>query len=151
MNSRSGRWGKWELGRVSADWVNEHPRDMVLTRPLLYVDRHRVRWESHIGEGTNGASVPWFFRRLCPAYIGFYRRASVVYDVACARKGRRYGSEERRPSWQVHRMFYEASRLDIEIMAEEIDNKWQRRLWVCWSVAVAWAMWCGVRVFGPRF
>jgi len=98
---------------------------ILVDREVVYVDRHRYRWVADTGRVINGASVPWFFRRVFPAYIGMYRRPSVIHDVACARQDR--------PSKEVHQMFYEAMRCDGV------------------GPIQSWVMWAAVRVFGPRF
>ena len=111
---------------VAAVWSNCPPfRDMRLTHPLVFVDKHSVPWAAMPGRIINGASIPWFFRRLFPCYIGSYRRASVLHDVACEDKDR--------PSWQVHRMFHEVMIYDGT------------------GPVKAWLLWAAVWIFGPRF
>jgi len=116
-------WGRF-VGNIEAEWLSDG-RKMRILRRVLYLDAHGGRWTAEAGEVVNGASVPWFFRRLFPAYIGFYRRASVFHDTACWRR--------ESPSWMVHRMFYEAMLCDGV------------------GPVQAWLMWAAVRVFGPRF
>ena len=117
-------WGYF-IGTVSVKWSTVDARTMKLISVVTYVDRFGYRWASYVGDVINGASVPWFFRRLFPAYIGRYRRATVLHDVAC--------TERNRPSWRVHLMFFEAMRCDGV------------------GPIQAWVLWAAVRAFGPRF
>ena len=121
--SGSRRWG-WFEGTVRTEWLISG-RDMFTLGPRVYVDHTEKRWSVPIHSIINGASVPWFFRRVFPAYVGKYRYATVVHDHYCTTKIV--------PSWQVHRMFYEAMR--------------------CGGTGplTAWLMWAAVRCFGPRF
>lgn len=124
MNDRDP-WGYF-TGPVQVKWISDDPRLMiVINMDVVYVDRCGFRWIADIGRVINGASVPWFFRRVFPAYVGLYRRATVIHDVACRRQDR--------SSKDVHRMFYEAMRCDGV------------------GAVQAWIMWAAVRVFGPRF
>ncbi len=139
-------------GEVGNDWPGDHPRIIRLTRTIYYFDPDGVEWDADRGEVVNGASTGWFFRRLFPAFVGFYRRATVFHDVACKSK--------RRPSKQVHLMFWNGMRCDILNMA-----RWEwkfrgrtivapDRLWsfVCWERACqAWVIGMAVNWFGPRF
>ena len=120
----SGLWGQME-GVVSTDWVTDDPRKMVVTSRLTYTDPYHLTWIVRPGQEINGASTGWFLRRLFPAYVGRYRRATVFHDTACEAK--------LQPSWKVHRMFFAAMRY---------DGVW------AWK---AWVMWAAVRTFGPRF
>ncbi len=136
-------WGQFE-GEVHAAWSEYDPRVMRITRPLRYVDSQGVPWYVQAESVVNGASTGWFFRRLFPAFVGFYRRATVFHDVYCESRDI--------PSPRVHRMFYEAMRCDIGNMAKpKRCPKW------CWElvcgvrVAKAGIMWAAVRCFGPRF
>lgn len=112
------------IGKVSTDW-HYAGRAMTLTAPVAFTDARGQHWLAHVGSIINGASVPRFFIRLFPAYVGKYRRATVIHDVYCTTK--------ERPSRDVHRMFYEAMRCDGT------------------NIVTAWLMWLAVRVFGPRF
>ncbi len=120
------QWGHYvPPAEVCVEWLESHPRRMLLTRSIQYVGPDGLTWGAIAGDVINGASVPWFFRRVFPAYIGRYRRATVIHDSECVAK--------RRPSWQVHRMFYAAMRCDSV------------------GPLQAWIMWAAVRTFGPRF
>ena len=112
-------------GNFTFAWLSGDPRRMILTQMVTYRDRQGELWTATSGRTINGASVPWFFRRIFPAYIGRYRRATVLHDVAC--------EDKREPSWKVHRMFYQAMRCGGT------------------NVVTAWLMWAAVRMFGPRF
>ena len=118
------RWGYF-IGPVQTWWSLVDPRTMTVSRAVTYVDRNRKQWCVPEGTGINGASVPWLLRRLFPAYIGYYRRATVIHDWAC--------SVREEPSPVVHRMFYEAMRCDQT------------------PAITACLMYAAVRVFGPRF
>ena len=131
-------------GTVQTRWVPDHPRNMRLLETVRFIDRRGKTWLAEPSTIINGASTGWFFRRLFPAYVGFYRRTSVLHDYYCTKKSR--------PSWAVHRMFREAMITDIYNMAK--PNRCPRWMWwlVCKArVAQAWIMWVPVRMFGPRF
>jgi len=113
------------FGVIKTRWLSGHPRDMRLMETVRFTDPRGESWYAYRDSIINGASTGWFFRRLFPAYVGFYRRASVFHDAYCAAKTR--------PSWMVHRMFREAMLTDGT------------------HPVVAWIMWLPVRVFGPRF
>lgn len=117
-------WGEIN-GPVRTEWFADEPRRMTVLDWIVYVDKRRVRWTVAPGTVVDGASVPWFFRRVFPAYIGFYRRATVLHDMAC--------ESRHATSWQVHRMFFEAMRCDGT------------------NPLTAWLLWAAVRMFGPRF
>jgi hypothetical protein len=117
-------WGEF-YDPVNVLWEHNGSRDMLLVREVRYEDKRGLVWTAPKNSRINGASVPWFFRRVFPAYIGKYRRASVIHDVYCESK--LYSS------WKVHRMFYEAMRCDGT------------------HCVTTWLMWAAVRIFGPRF
>ena len=110
------------LGSVQAEWDNNHPRDMRLLQDVVYVDPRGETWTAFSGEVINGASTGWFLRRLFPAYVGWYRRATVIHDV--------YISRKYKPQWKVHLMFFEASMSD--------GTPWLK----------AYCMWLGVVSYG---
>ena len=113
------------IGRVLTEWSTIDPRIMKVKNHLSYTDPRGNKWDVPSGTVVDGASTGWFLRRLFPAFVGLYRRATVFHDYYCM--------EKMCPSWQVHRMFWEAMRCD--------DT----------HPVTAWLMWFGVRVFGPRF
>lgn len=62
-------------------------------------------WEAPAGSVIDGASIPSsFWMVVGPPFVGDYRRASVLHDVACQRKDR--------PHDQTHLAFYSAMRAD---------------------------------------
>lgn len=94
-------------GKVVTEWLQQGGafRDMRLLEDFAYIDPSEKRWLAPAGSIINGASIPKFFwNTLGPPYVGRYRRASVVHDVACV--------EKTAPSEQVHRMFYDACLCD---------------------------------------
>jgi len=113
------------FGAVKTTWLPDHPRNMRLIERVTFRDRRHRQWVAEKESVINGASTGWFLRRLFPAYVGRYRRATVLHDCYCEKRTA--------PSWRVHRMFREAMLADGT------------------SLAVAWILWAGVRLFGPRF
>jgi len=94
-------------GEVQTQWLttDEPNRQMRLLAQFIFVDQNGTRWEANIGDVIDGASIPQFLWSLVgSSFVGDYRRASVLHDVACDQKTR--------PSKDVHRMFYEAMRAD---------------------------------------
>lgn len=112
-------------GTVRTEWVEDDPRNMRIISDLVYTDSRNVSWKTSKNTVVNGASTGWFLRRVLPAYVGWYRRATVFHDDYCDRK--------ECASWKVHRMFYEASICDGTCLVK------------------AWVMWFFIRVFGPKF
>jgi hypothetical protein len=95
-------------GDVETRWLvhGGADREMELLREFAFVDSKGYRWVAHSGEKVDGASIPeqvWSTVAGTP-FIGEYRRASVVHDVACDR--------HEKTSREAHRMFYEAMRTD---------------------------------------
>jgi hypothetical protein len=85
---------------------NGPDRDMVLDRDFWFVDRNNKRWDASKGEIIDGASIPRALWTLVGSpYTGFYRRASIVHDVAC----RKAGSDSKLRK-EADRMFYDACR-----------------------------------------
>ncbi|HYN81189.1 MAG TPA: DUF1353 domain-containing protein [Gemmatimonadaceae bacterium] len=95
-------WGKFE-GALQTEWLS-NGRDMKLLAAFAYVDQASMRWAAPTGSIVNGASIPQpFWSFIGGPFEGKYRNASVVHDVACDRRDK--------PWKDVHRMFYNASRL----------------------------------------
>jgi hypothetical protein len=96
-----GNWGRFE-GRVVTEWLDDG-RDMRLVEPFVYVDVAGTHWPAPAESVVNGASIPQaFWSVIGGPFVGRFRNASVVHDVACV---------ERTRNWrEVHRMFYEACR-----------------------------------------
>lgn len=112
-------------GPVRTAWLINHPRKMVVISELRYNDLAGRQWKVPAGAIIDGASTGWFLRRILPAFVGRYRRATVFHDYACKARAL--------PSPKVHSMFFEAM----------VDDGV--------PVVQAWLMWLAVRVFGPRF
>ena len=94
-------------GEVQTQWLtaDEPNRQMRLLAPFVFVDQKGERWVANIGDVIDGASIPRILWTVAGSpFVGDYRRASVLHDVACDQKTR--------PSKDVHRMFYEAMRAD---------------------------------------
>ncbi len=117
-------WGRFD-GEVVARWEDDG-RQMTLVEDFAYVDPSQVSWAAPAGSVVNGASIPRAFWSLIGGpFEGRFRNASVVHDVACVVRERR---------WQdAHRMFHDACR--------------------CGGVhaAQAAAMYYAVYHFGPRW
>jgi len=91
------------IGEVKTLWLKEEGPDrrMTLIESFAFVDPNGKRWDAPAGHVIDGASIPQFLWSLAGSpYIGDYRRASVLHDVACDAKTE--------PSKAVHRMFYDA-------------------------------------------
>ena len=124
MKRQQKNFGQF-VGDVITVWNADHLCYMTLQKPFTYYDSAGIKWTADAGEVINGASTGWFFRRLFPAFVGRYRRATVLHDVYCVKRIR--------PSWAVHLMFYQAMRCDG-------TGPFQ-----------AYLLWIAVRLFGPRF
>lgn len=120
------RWGCF-IGDVDARWLHENGQDrrMELNRRFTFTDAQGVEWDAPKGSVVDGASIPRPLWWLVDPFVGDYRYASVIHDVAC--------QERKRPWQQVHRAFYEAMRCAGQ------------------SAFKAWAMYQAVRVGGPRW
>ena len=98
--------GKFE-GVVVAKWLQHsgNDRDMELLEDFVYVDPDGKRWLAPSGSVVNGASIPEpLWNIIGSPFVGDYRRASVIHDVACV--------EKEEPHKAVHLMFYHAMRAD---------------------------------------
>ena len=116
-------------GEVTAIWLRHagKDRDMRLTADFAFIDSRGVQWDAPRGRVINGASIPeilWSSVVGTP-YVGDFRRASVVHDVAC--------DDKTRPHEQVHYMFYEA------MLCDGVPE--ERAL----------LMYIAVRLFGPKW
>ena len=97
-------FGRFE-GNVVARWLDHRgdDRDMELLEDFIYIDPDDKQWVAPKGSVINGASIPSaLWSSVGPPYVGDYRRASVVHDVACEKKTE--------PHEAVHLMFYYAMR-----------------------------------------
>lgn len=94
--------GQFE-GEVRVEWVVHAGADrrMRLLEDFAFVDSQGFRWVAAEGDEIDGASIPKiFWTTEGSPFVGDYRRASVLHDVACQKKTE--------PSKAVHQMFYEA-------------------------------------------
>lgn len=99
--NHTGPFGHF-VGTVKTEWI-EPDRKMRLLDDFAYVDPAGAEWKAPKGSVVDGASIPQVLWSVVGSpYTGEYRNASVVHDVACAKRNK---------PWQdVHRMFYEACR-----------------------------------------
>ena len=116
-------------GDVDTRWLvhGGADREMELLSEFAFIDSQGYRWAAHRGERVDGASIPdqvWSTVVGTP-FIGDYRRASVVHDVACER--------HEKTSREAHRMFYEA------MLADGTEK------------ARALLFYTAVRLFGPQW
>lgn len=116
-------------GQVDAQWLRQagEDRDMRLLSDFAFIDSRGIRWDAPAGRTINGASIPEILwsKIVGTPYIGDYRRASVVHDVAC---------EDRvKPHEEVHRMFYDA------VLCDGVSEE------------RAFLMYAAVRLFGPKW
>jgi hypothetical protein len=116
-------------GEVETQWLRHSgaDRDMRLLADFAFIDSRGVVWPGPAGRTVNGASIPavLWSRIVGTPYVGDYRRATVVHDVAC--------QDKTRPHEEVHYMFYEAMLCDG--VAED----------------QALLMYTAVRLFGPKW
>jgi hypothetical protein len=120
-------FGKFK-GDVVARWLTHDgdDRDMELQKDFSYTDPDGVVWMAPKGSVVNGASIPGaLWATVGSPFVGDYRRASVIHDVACGQR--------RQPHEAVHLMFYSAMRADG----------------VSWSRANV--MYQAVKQFGPKW
>lgn len=91
-------------GPVCCEWRDDG-RLIMLLRDLSFIDGRGVVWTAPAGSVVDGASIPRIAWRLIGSpFVGRYRRASVIHDVYCACKTRR---------WQaVHAVFYKMMAVD---------------------------------------
>ena len=93
------------IGRAVAEWLPSSPRKMKLEHDFSFVDALGFSWDALKGDIVDGASIPTFFWYFIGSpFIGKYRRASIIHDVYCQSKSM--------PHKQVHKMFYQAMRVD---------------------------------------
>lgn len=88
------------IGAVEARWLSDG-RKMRLLEDFSFIDSRQHQWIAPKGSVIDGASIPREMWSMTGSpFVGRYRRASVIHDVACV---------ERTQSHElVHRMFYEA-------------------------------------------
>lgn len=120
-------------GEVRTLWLvegevgdDDPDRRMQLLEDFAFVDPNGVRWLAPAGSRIDGASIPRVLWSVAgDPFIGQYRRASVLHDVAC--------NERTRPSKDVHRMFYDAMIADGTSTAQAVE------------------FYTAVRLFGPHW
>lgn len=101
-------------------------RRMQLLEDFAFVDPNGVRWLAPAGSKIDGASIPRMLWSVAgDPFIGQYRRASVLHDVAC--------DDRTRPSKVVHRMFYDAMIADGTSETQAVE------------------FYTAVRLFGPHW
>ena len=94
-------------GRVITEWLKDTKDDrlMRLEEDFTFIDDNRIEWTATKGNITDGASIPHYLWSVMGAPLaGKYRRAAVIHDVFC--------KNESRPYQAVHKMFYEAMKVD---------------------------------------
>ncbi len=100
------QYGTFE-GDVVARWLTHvgDDRDMMLLEDFAFTGPDAKRWIAPKGSVVNGASIPAaLWSTVGPPFVGDYRRATVIHDVAC--------DEKTEPHDQVHLVFYYAMRAD---------------------------------------
>lgn len=117
------------VGNVDARWLIDDGEDrkMQLLANFTFIDSTNFTWQANVGDIVDGTSIPeavWSEVVGTP-FIGEYRRASVVHDVAC--------DKHIKTSKEAHRMFYEAMLVDGT------------------SSARALLFYTAVRLFGPQW
>ena len=94
-------------GDVVAQWLTHggDDRDMKLLQAFAFIDPSGKRWVAPKGSIVNGASIPSvLWSTVGPPFVGDYRRATVIHDVACV--------EKTEPHERVHLAFYYGMRAD---------------------------------------
>ncbi|MBV8044653.1 DUF1353 domain-containing protein [Pluralibacter sp.] len=79
-------------GNVVTQWLKEHgpDRNMVLMQDFHYTDPSSRVWPAPAGSIINGVSIPQtLWSTIGSPYIGDYRLASVIHDVACTQGANR--------------------------------------------------------------
>lgn len=116
-------------GEVETRWLRHGgpDRKMQLLADFAYIDRSGYAWLAVKGDTVDGASIPdeLWSRLVGTPFVGDYRRATVVHDVACQR--------QIKTSREAHRMFYQAL-LEDGVAKER-----------------ALLMYTAVRLFGPKW
>ncbi len=92
------------VGDVVARWLKDG-RKMKLREDFQFVDSKGIKWTVPKGSVVDGANIPKIlWASVGPPFVGKYRRATVLHDVACV--------ERSKPHKKVHRMLYEAMLAD---------------------------------------
>ena len=113
------------IGRVVTKWLKDG-RNMILIEDFCFIDSKGRKWIASKGDKINGASIPKILWSVIgPPFVGKYRRATVLHDVACDKKNKPYKA--------VHRMFYDAMLTD-KVSKLKADKMYQ-----------------AVYIFGPKW
>lgn len=117
-------WGEYR-GEVRVEWLDDG-RSMRLLDDYSYTDPQGITWVAPVDSVVDGASIPRIgWSSVGPPFVGLYRNASVIHDIAC---------DEKKRSWEaVHLAFYRAMR------ASGV------------SIAKAKSMYAAVYLGGPRW
>lgn len=92
-------------GTVVVEWLNSDHRAMRLLKDFSYTDPGGTDWPAPEGSEIDGASIPRLaWTVIGSPFVGAYRSASVIHDVAC--------KEKTRPWEAVHVAFYNAMRAE---------------------------------------
>ena len=128
---------------VFAAWCCDGSIDMILTRPVLYIDPHG-RWHTApAGTRINGLSVP--SRVLYPIVSNFEavtRDGSVVHDAIVCQ-----GMDWVYAAW----VFWHAMLAAYELATRGAPRTWRTWLGRKWFTLRAWNRWAGVRYVGIWF
>ena len=82
-------------------------REMILEEEFYYVDSHGKQWIAPVNSVLNGATIPKaLWNKIGSPFVGQYRRASVVHDVAVGELDNPDVSLTERK--KADRMFYDA-------------------------------------------
>ncbi len=89
-------------GKVTTEWLKEG-RTMKLLSDFTFTDPNGMTWAAPKNSIIDGASIPEFAWTIIGSpFVGKYRNASVIHDIACDEKTRTWES--------VHLAFYYAMR-----------------------------------------
>lgn len=126
------------IGAVKTEWLTDEAmpnvqmkdtglyRRMRLLEDFEFIDPNNVSWLASAGQVVDGASIPRVLWSVAgDPFIGAYRRASVLHDVAC--------QQRTEPSKVVHQMFYWA------MICDGVDE------------AQAIEFYANIRLFGPKW
>lgn len=113
------------IGDIEARWLSDG-RNMQLLKDVVFVDSKEREWKAPKGSVIDGASIPRELWSMTGSpFVGKYRRASVLHDVACVERSQKHEL--------VHYMFYEAMLFDgvekgkaklMYIAVREMGPKW---------------------------
>lgn len=112
-------------GSINTEWISDG-KLMRLLKSISFTDPNGMIWEAPKNSIIDGASIPQFaWSFIGSPFVGKYRYASVIHDVAC---------EQKRRTWEVtHLAFYYA------MLASDVS-------WLQANI-----MYAAVYHFGPRW